>query len=157
MSKKKAIAFGLKTAQNPRGFAGVMGVFLEIIIGTSILMLLMSPLFIWMYGFEAIIGYAIIIGILLVIGLFIFYEPKKSKLDNPLTKNEKKVIETRRKLYGAGSYRRCPECTSIVDMDIGVCRFCGYDLINKEFKEIKRSPEEQSKLDYAKKLQKQRK
>ncbi|MBQ2352700.1 MAG: hypothetical protein II396_00065, partial [Methanobrevibacter sp.] len=75
MSKKKAIAFGVKTAQNPSLFAGLVGTLSEIIMGSCILMIVLSPVFIWMYGFEAIQGYALIIGILIVIGLFIFYEP----------------------------------------------------------------------------------
>lgn len=71
MSKKKAIAFGVKTAQNPSLFARLMYVFLEIISGVCILMLVLSPLFIWMYGFESIGAYAIIIVVLIVIRLFI--------------------------------------------------------------------------------------
>lgn len=144
MSKKKAISFGIKTARNPSVFAGVLGVFLECIIVALIVMLIVSPVFIWMYGFEAIIGYAIIIGVLLVIGAFIFYEPSKNKSQRKKSiTQEKEAINYAKELQNKkfrnknknirvqGKYRRCPKCNSLV---IGYhCKYCGFNLTAGEF------------------------
>lgn len=138
MSKKKAIMFGLKTAQNPSAFTGFIGVILEIIICVSIIMLLASPLFYLMYGVEAINGYAIIVGVLVVIGLFIFYGPSnnnsKQKKKYKIPKNREAIEnakEIQHKRLGEKShYKRCPSCNMLVDKYRVRCNYC-HTLIGK--------------------------
>ena len=124
MSKKKAIAFGVKTAQNPSLFAGLVGTLLEIIMGSCILMIVLSPVFIWMYGFEAIQGYVFIIGVLIVITLFIFYEPSnKSKS----YKSNKFKIDKRKSKKIKKSYseiKSCPNCGKEINKKAIRCKYC---------------------------------
>ena len=123
MSKKKVIIFGLKTAQNPSLSAGLIRVFLEIIVGVSILMLILSPLFIWMYGFDLVQGVMIIIFIL-IIYFFIFYEPSKTKSKDSKFKIDSIESENIKKTYSEKT--SCPNCGNEINKKAVRCKYCNY-------------------------------
>lgn len=106
------------------------------------------------YGYESPLVSAIWLIIALPIIGFVFYAIFRGKKSSSLSKEGKKVKDM---LYDtSGKYQRCPKCTSLVDMEIGVCRFCGYDLFNGEYTYKRRSSEDQVRIDYAKDLQKKK-
>lgn len=105
------------------------------------------------YGHGDIFDIIILVICILVVG-FTCYSISWRGKSSSLSKNGKKVRDM---LYDtSGRYERCPKCTSRVDMEIGVCRFCGYDLFNGEYTYKRRSSEDQVRIDYAKDLQKKK-
>lgn len=96
------------------------------------------------YGHGSIYDIITLIICILIIG-FACYVISQGEKSSSLSEEGKKVRDMLHDT--SGRYKKCPECTSLVDMEVGICKFCGYNL-NEEHDEKLTSKEKHKSPEY---------